>query len=105
MRVSCSGVYIGQSELNSDGQKEVVARYIWTMGKAIYVQNQYVDADFNNHPTIAKVINYHMVHNKVPKQAYLKDMDSVDKRLQDLFSWKGNVVRQLTKLDNKRSSS
>lgn len=82
----------------------MVARYIWTMGKAIHIHNQYVDADFNNHPTIARVINYHMFHNKIPKQAYLKEMKEVEKKLQDLFSWKGNVVRQLTKLENKSKS-
>ena len=101
VRVACSGVSIGQSELDSDERKQVVTRYIWTMGKAIYVQNEYVDADFNNHPTIARVINYHMFHNKVPKQAYLEDIEGIDKKLQDLYSWKGNAVRQLTKLENK----
>ena len=104
-RVACSGVSIGQSELDSDERKEVVARYIWTMGKAIYVQNEYVDADFNNHPTIARVINYHMFHNKVPKQAYLNDIESIEKKLQDLFSWKGNAGRQIAKLESKNRSA
>ena len=86
VRVACSGVSIGQSDLESNERKEVVARYIWTMGKAISVQNEYIEAEFNNHPTIVRVINYHMFHNKVPKQAYQNDMKDLEKKISDLFS-------------------
>jgi len=33
------------------------ALFIYTMGRAIQVQNQFVEANFKRHPTIATVIN------------------------------------------------
>ena len=100
VRVACAGLSIGQTEIGSVERKEVVACYIWTMGKAILVQNEYMEAQFKNHPSIARVINYHIFHNKVPMRAYSKAIGELKKNIQDLFSWKGGVSRQITKLEN-----
>ena len=101
VRVSCSGLSIGQTEIGSPERKEVVARYIWTMGKAISVQNKYIEAQFKNHPSVARVINYHIFHNKVPTSAFDKAIDDIKTSLKDFGSWKGAINRQISKLENK----
>ena len=108
VRVACSGLSIGQTEPNTPERQEVVARYIWTIGKAIGVQNAYIDSQFKNHPSIARVtsiarvINYHIFHHKVPMSAFTKTTEEVKSSLKDLHSWKGNVNRQLNKLEAKQ---
>ena len=97
---ACSGLSIGQTEIGLAERKEVVACYIWTMGKSIEVQNVYMEAQFKNHPSIARVINYHIFHNKVPLKTYNKSIGDLKKNIRDLFSWKGAVSRQLSKLEN-----
>ena len=86
-------MFIGQCAFDFAERKEVVYCYIWTMGKAIAVEDTYIASEFSNHLTIARVINYHMFHNKVPKQAYMNDMKDVEMQILDLLganlqSWK-----------------
>ena len=102
VRVACAGLSLGQTDIDSTKRKEVVARYVWTMGKAIAVQNQYIEHEFKNHPTIARVINYHIFHHKVPMAAYKSAVDSFEQKFRDLFTWKGQITRSVTKLENKK---
>jgi len=42
---------------------ERTALFIYTMGRAIHIQNKFVAASFKKHPAIATVINYHLFGN------------------------------------------
>ena len=54
------------------------ALFIYTMGRAIQVQNEFVEANFKRHPTIATVINYHLFSNRTPTSKFTKHEDKLD---------------------------
>ena len=49
---------------------ERTALFIYTMGRAIHIQNEFVAATFKKHPAIATVIHYHLFGNWVPQSIY-----------------------------------
>lgn len=60
IRMQCASISLAGLEKDSVHRKEVVVRYIWTMGHAILLQNKYREKQFCNHPKIATVNNYHL---------------------------------------------
>ena len=61
-----------------------------------------MEMQFKNHPSVARVINYHIFHNKVPMSAFHKEINSIQSSLKDFGSWKGSINRQIAKLENKK---
>ena len=71
------------------------ALFIYTMGRAIQVQNEFVEANFKRHPTIATVINYHLFSNRTPTSKFVKHEDKFDSFVSGFNVWKAGVVRDL----------
>ena len=68
------GVATGQLSVRAESMEidraERKALFIYTMGRAIHIQNKFVAASFKKHPAIATVINYHLFGNRVPQSIY-----------------------------------
>ena len=101
VRRECSSISATGLEVGSNARKEVVGRYIWTMGKAIQVQDEYLAKDFRNHPTISGVINYHLFLHRTPTTAFKKLAKKHDEHLHSFNDFKGKVERRLKKLEDK----
>jgi len=58
------GVATGQLSVRAKSMEkdraERTAFFIYTMGRAIHIQNEFVAESFKKHPAIATVINYHL---------------------------------------------
>ena len=71
------------------------------MGKAIQIQNAYIEKGFRNHTTIASVINYHLFKHRAP----LSMFTSLDKSIKDLHTWKSQIARDVKKLEAKSNTA
>lgn len=100
--MQCSSISLAGLDKDSTKRKEVVSRYIWTMGHAINLQNEYRDKQFCNHTTIATVINYHLFCHRVPTSTFNKTVSRVDSDIKSLNTWKGQVVRDIKALQAKK---
>ena len=101
VRVDCASVSPAGLAPGSAARKGVVARYIYTMGKAIQIQNAYIEKGFRNHTTIASVINYHLFKHRAP----LSMFTSLDKSIKDLHTWKSQIARDVKKLEAKSNTA
>ena len=101
IRIDCSALSPAGLDPDSAEKKELVARYLWTMGHAIKVQNDYRDMQFRNHSSIASVINFHLFQHRVPTSLYNTAMSKVEGDVKSLHVWKGQVVRDIKKLQDR----
>jgi len=77
---------------------ERTALFIYTMGRAIHIQNEFVAASFKKHPAIATVINYHLFGNRVPQSIYDVHTAEMNAHIMSYNVWRGQVVRELATL-------
>jgi len=71
------------------------ALFIYTMGRAIQLQNEFIEANFKRHLTIATVIKYHLFSNRTPTSKFVKHEDKFDTFISGFNVWKAGVVRDL----------
>ena len=102
IRMECASISLAGLEPNSTRRKEVVARFIWTMGRTIKLQDEYREKQFRNHPTIASVINYHLFQHRVPTSTFKTSMNKVTDDIKSLHTWKGQVNRDIKALQAKK---
>ena len=99
------GVATGQLTLRSVNKEkdraEKVSLFIYTMGRAIHIQNEFIAASFKKHPAIATVINYHLFGNRVPQSIYDVHTTEMSEHIVAYNTWKGQVVRELATLKKK----
>ena len=99
------GVATSQLSLRSANKDkdraEKVASFIYTMGRAIHIQNEFVVASFKKHPAIATVINYHLFGNRVPQPIYDVHTTAMSELIAARNIWKGQVVRELATMKKK----
>ena len=98
IRMACSNLSPGRHEIGSEGRTKIVARYIWTMGRAIIVQNEYCNKQFRNHPSIATVINYHLFQHRVPMSLYKTNMGKLEGEVKTINAWKAQLGRDMKDL-------
>jgi hypothetical protein len=98
IRMECSSLSLAGLEADSDQRKEIVARYIWTMGKAIKLQEEFREKQFRNHPSISTVINFYLFSHKVSQTAHTKQMTKVHDELKGIQAWRSSTTRDLNKL-------
>jgi hypothetical protein len=101
IRVECSLINLHSITAGSLSRAEVISLYIWTMGRAIRLQNEYRSKNFRNHPTISTVINYHLFQHRVPLSSFEDFKHKVEKETQAQVTWKGQVTRDVKKLMDK----
>jgi hypothetical protein len=99
------GVATGQLSLRSANKDkdraEKVSLFIYTMGRAIHIQNEFVAASFKKHPAIATVINYHLFGNRVPQSIYDVHTSAMSEHIAAYNIWKGQVIRELATMKKK----
>ena len=98
IRMACANLSPGRHEIGSEGRTRIVARYIWTMGRAIVLQDEYCDKQFRNHPTIATVINYHLFQHRVPMTLYKSMMGKLESEVKGINAWKAQLGRDMKDL-------
>ena len=98
IRMACANLSPGRHEVGSEGRTRIVARYIWTMGRAIVLQDEYCDKQFRNHPTIATVINYHLFQHRVPMTLYKSMMGKLESEVKGINAWKAQLGRDMKDL-------
>lgn len=101
IRMECSSLSLAGLDVTSDRRKSIVARYIWTMGKAIQLQNEFREKQFRNHSSISAVINYYLFQHKVPLTAYTTAVDKIKDDIKHLNSWRTTATRDITKCLNR----
>jgi len=97
IRSECASLSGGGMDLHSEKRIKVVSQYIWTMGKAIMMQEQY-----RIHPSISTVINYFLFENMTTYSIFTQQIKSVQDDLTSLKTWKGQATRTLSSLQNKK---
>ena len=95
IRMACSNLSPGRHDVGSEGRTKIVARYVWTMGRAIILQNEYCAKQFRNHPSIATVINYHLFQHRVPMTLYKTTVGKLDSEVKGINAWKAQIGREL----------
>ena len=112
VRCECSGLSGGGMTIGSPERIEVVGQYIWTMGKAIKIQNEFRDRHFKEHPAVATVVNYYLFEHMMPKSISDSQHDDLKKEIKALKdkdaqfeSWKSQTGRTVAALQKKNSSS
>ena len=106
IRMACANLSPGRHEVGSEGRTRIVARYVWTMGRAIVLQNEYCSKQFRNHPSIATVINYHLFQHRVPMSLYKSMMGKLEGEVKAINAWKaqmGREFKEVKKLASDRS--
>ena len=98
IRMSCANLSPGRHEVGTAGRTRIVARYIWTMGRAIALQNEYCDKQFRNHPSIATVINYHLFQHRVPMTLYKTTIGKMDSEVKGINAWKAQIGREIKEI-------
>jgi hypothetical protein len=101
IRMSCSSLTLAGLDVSSARRGEIVARYIWTMGRAINLQNEYRNKQFRNHPTISSVITIYLFQHKVPVTTYTTNMNKIRDELKSINSWRSTATRDINKALNK----
>jgi hypothetical protein len=101
VRMECSSLSLAGLDVTSVRRKEIVSHYIWTMGKAIKLQNDFRDKQFRNHPSISAVINYYLFQHKVSLSTYNTTIDKIKDDVKHLNSWRTTATRDITKCLNK----
>jgi len=102
IRSECASLSGGGMDLHSEKRIKVVAQCIWTMGKAIMTQEQYLDKSFRDHPSISTVINYFLFDNMTTYSIFTQQIKSVHDDLTSLKTWKGQDTRTLSNLQRKK---
>ena len=103
IRMECASVSMAGMELNSNKRKHVVARYIWIMGRAIKVQEEYRERQFRNHPTISTVLNYHLFQHRVPTSTFNNTTTQLKEEIKTFYTWKSQVNRDIKVLQAKKT--
>ena len=106
IRMACANLSPGRHEVGSEGRTRIVARYVWTMGRAIVLQNEYCAKQFRNHPSISTVINYHLFQHRVPMSLYKSTMGKLESEVKTINAWKaqmGRDFKEVKKLAGERS--
>jgi hypothetical protein len=98
IRMECSSLSLAGLEADSDQRKEIVARYIWTMGRAIKLQDEFREKQFRNHPSISTVINFYLFSHKVSQASHDAQMVKVSDELKGIQGWRSSTTRDLNKL-------
>ena len=88
IRMACANLSPGRHEVGSEGRTRIVARYVWTMGRAIVLQNEYCSKQFRNHPSISTVINYHLFQHRIPMSMYKSMMGKLESEVKTINAWK-----------------
>jgi len=100
------GVATGQLSVRANSMEkdraERTALFIYTMGRAIHIQNEFLAANFKKHPAIATVINYHLFGNRVPQSIYEVHTTEMNAHITAYNVWKGQVIRELATLKAKK---
>lgn len=81
---------------------ERTALFIYTMGRAIHIQNEFLAANFKKHLAIATVINYHLFGNRVPQSIYEVHTTEMNAHITAYNVWKGQVILELATLKAKK---
>jgi hypothetical protein len=97
IRMDCSSLSLAGLDVSSERRKEIVAKYIWTMGRAIHLQNEYREKQFRNHPTISSVINFYLFQHKVPLSSFNSIVSKLKDELKSLTSWRSSATRDISK--------
>ena len=106
IRMACANLSPGRHEIGSEGRTRIVARYVWTMGRTIVLQNEYCSKQFRNHPSIATVINYHLFQHRVPMSMFKSMMGKLESEVKTINAWKaqmGRDFKEVKKLAGDRS--
>jgi hypothetical protein len=101
IRMECSSLSLAGLEPDSDRRKEIVARYIWTMGRAIKLQDEFREKQFRNHTSIATVINFYLFSHKVSQTAHDEQVQKIQDELKSLQGWRSSATRDLNKVTKK----
>jgi hypothetical protein len=101
IRMECSSLSLAGLEPDSDRRKEIVARYIWTMGRAIKLQDEFREKQFRNHTSIATVINFYLFSHKVSQTAHDEQVQKITDELKSLQGWRSTATRELNKVNKK----
>jgi len=100
------GVATGQLSVRAESMEKDRAKrkvlFIYTMGRAIHIQNEFAAASFKKNPAKATVINYHMFRNRVPQSIYDVHTTEMTAYIAAYNVWKGQVVRELATLTKKK---
>jgi len=100
------GVATGQVSVRAESMEkdraERTALFIYTIGRAIHIQNKFVAVSFKRHPVIATVINYHLFGNWVPQSIYDVHTTEMNTHIASYTVWTGQVVRELATLTKKK---
>jgi hypothetical protein len=105
IRMDCSSLSLAGLDVSSTRRKEIVAKYIWTMGRAIALQNEYREKQFRNHPTISSVINFYLFQHKVPLSSFNLVISKLKDELKSLASWRSTATRDISKALKNSSAS
>ena len=98
IRMACANLSPGRHELGSEGRTRIVARYVWTMGRTIVLQNEYCSKQFRNHPSIATVINYHLFQHRVPMTMFKSMMGKLESEVKTINAWKAQMGRDFKEI-------
>ena len=102
VRSECSSISLNGVDPMSDERRKIVAQYIWTMARSIKIQQDYREALFRNHPSIATVINYHLFQHRVPLTKYERELGKLESDLKAMVVWKANTTRDIKTLQAKK---
>jgi hypothetical protein len=83
-----------QSARNVSARTQRAAFNIYTMGRAIKKQREFIAAGFKNHSVIATVINYHLFQHRVPSSTF-------DAHTKMMNAWKTEITRNVKKLQDR----
>ena len=105
VRCECSGMSSANLGLHTDERRHIISQYLWTMGRAIKIQEEFKNFGFEEHPAIATVINYHLLKHSVATHQlddavakFDKKCKDLDEKLASLNSWKSQTARTLASL-------
>ena len=105
VRCECSGMSSANLGLHTDERRHIISQYLWTMGRAIKVQEEFKSFGFEEHPAIATVINYHLLKHSVATHQlddavskFEKKFKDLDEKFASLNSWKSQTARTLANL-------
>ena len=102
VRSECSSISLNGVDPMSDERRKIVAQYIWTMARSIKIQQDYREALFRNHPSIATVINYHLFQHRVPLTKYERELGKLESDVKAMVVWKANTTRDIKTLQAKK---
>ena len=84
-------------DATSPARIKVVTKYIWALGSAMQVQQQFLDYEFEDHPSFARVVNHHLFEHRLPISKFNEEMKPVKDKLNGLVQFKASARRDLDK--------